>query len=287
MNDALVQLKIRIPPPPRHSIPRTQLARLVDDRLPDSRLVVLAAPAGYGKTTFLAQWARAADLPVAWLSLAEEDDDLERFLRLLASAWTGLQPQLREGKLGLLLEAKSPELDAARRAFIEAAIDTPGDTVFVLDDYHVITDDVVHEAFAYLIEHMRPAIHFMLAGRTVPPLPLGIYRAHGQLLELGTNDLRFSPDETGDFLTEVEGFDLDADELGALHSQLEGWPTGLQLIAHSFDRGLTSQDALTISGQQRYIADYLSADVLDRLDSDVQGFLLCTSLAGQVVRLAG
>jgi LuxR family maltose regulon positive regulatory protein len=278
MDFSLLATKLRIPPQAHQVVYR---ARLVDDLergLPSYKLVLISAPAGYGKTTLLSQWARASRFPVAWLSLGEEDDDAERFLRSLVAAWEAVQPGVGDSPVGLLVGAMAPDRNAVLSAFLNTATEVPDHTVFVLDDYHLIEDPSVHAALTFLLDHLPPALHVVLAGRAEPPLPLARYRARQELLEVRAEDLRFSAEETGDLLNRQMGLGLTQDEIVSLHAQLEGWVAGLQLIALTLQRRLTGVDRLVVSGRHRFIADYLSEDVLARLPDEVRRFLLRTSI---------
>lgn len=279
MSLSLLVTKTRIPPRPRRATPRAHLRDTLEQEVPYHKVTVVAAPAGYGKTTLLADWARSSHFPVAWLSVGEEDNDLERFLRYLLAAWEEVQPGVRESPLGLLLGAMSPDSEAALPAFINAGNDVPNHLVFVLDDYHLIEDPSIHEALTFLLDHLPPALHFVLASRAKPPLPLARYRARQQLFEFRADDLRFSQEETNDFLNRLMGLSLSPDDVALLHAETEGWIAGLQLVAltprHRRDlvRGRPA-----VSGRHRFIADYLAQDVLDQLPPDVREFLLKTSL---------
>jgi LuxR family maltose regulon positive regulatory protein len=184
----LLTTKITIPLPPPQPISRTHLLEAFERDIPHYKLVLLSAAAGYGKTTLLVQWARASRFSVAWLSLDEADNDLEHFFRYLLAAWETVQPDIRESQLGTLLSGMSPDPDAVLAAFINVAHDTPDHTVFILDDFHLIEDPAIHEALTFLLDHLPPTLHFVLASRGQPPLPLARYRARQALLELGTAD---------------------------------------------------------------------------------------------------
>jgi LuxR family transcriptional regulator, maltose regulon positive regulatory protein len=277
MDTVLLATKLRIPPQPHRALRRARLIEALERGIPRYKLIQLAAPAGYGKTMLLVQWAHASHLPVGWLSVDAEDNDLERFLRYLLAAWEQVQPGMRESRLGLLLGGMSPDREAVLAAFINAASDVPDHLVFVLDDYHLIEDPAIHQALAFLLDHLPPTLHFVLAGRAEPSLPLARYRARGELLELRAEDLQFSPDETADFLNEL-GFDLASDQVIRLQTQLEGWIAGLQLVGLTLQRGLARVDELLISGRHRFIADYLSEDVIGDLPEDTRRFLLQTSI---------
>ena len=132
----------------------------------------------------LAQWAHSSRFSVAWLSISEEDNDLERFLRYLLTAWEEVQPAIREESIGSASRGMLPDSEAVLSAFINAANDIPDHTVFVLDDYHLIEDPSIHQALTFLLDHLPPMLHFVLAGRAEPPLPLARYRARQELLEI-------------------------------------------------------------------------------------------------------
>jgi len=275
---SLLTTKIETPLPPQQSLPRPRILNTLEREITHYKLILVSAPAGYGKTTLLAQWARASHFPIAWLSLDEEDNDVERFFRYLLAMWQTVQPKIVESQLGVLLGAMSPDNDAVLTAFTNAAHDTPDHTIFVLDDYHLINDPTIHEALTFLLDHLPPTVHFVLSSRNEPPLPLARYRARQALLEFGTADLGFLPEETELFLNERMGLGLTQETLGMLQGQLEGWVAGLQLMALTLKRGLTAVDRLIVSGRHRFIADYLSEEIVAQLPEDMQQFLLQTSI---------
>jgi LuxR family transcriptional regulator, maltose regulon positive regulatory protein len=278
MDTLLLATKLRIPPHPHQVVPRARLLDALEGGIPDCKLVQILAPAGYGKTTLLAQWAHASRFPIAWLSVGEEDNDLERFLRYLLTAWEQVQPGVQESPLGLLLGAMLPDSQAVLSAFINVANEVLDHVVFVLDDYHLIDDPSIHQALTFLLDHLPPTLHVVLAGRAAPPLPLARYRAKRELLELRTEDLQFLPEETADFLTQMMRLDLTHHEVETLHAQSEGWIAGLQLAALTLQRRAVAADKLVISGRHRFIADYLSEDVLSHLPDTMRRFLLQTSI---------
>jgi LuxR family maltose regulon positive regulatory protein len=257
---------------------RVRLIDALEHEIPHYKLILLSAPAGYGKTTLLSQWAHSSRFPVAWLSLSEEDNDLERFFRYLLTAWEEVQPGIRESPLGLLLGGMSPDSEVVLTAFINAANDVPDHTVFVLDDYHLIEDVAIHRALTFLLDHLPPTLHFVLAGRGEPPLPLARYRARQKLMEFHAEDLNFLLEETKDFLNVTMELELADHEVERLQAQLEGWIAGLQLVALTLKRRLAGADRLVVSGRHRFIADYLSEDVLAHLPDDRRHFLLQTSI---------
>lgn len=278
MTSLLLATKLQIPPQPLHGVRRARLIDALERGIPHYKLILISAPAGYGKTTLLSQWAYASRFSTAWLSLSEEDNDLERFLRYLLTGWEKVQPGISESRLGLLLGAMSPDSEAVLSAFINAANNIPDQIVFVLDDYHLIEDPSIHNAMTFLLDHLPPSLHFVLAGRADPPLPLARYRARHELLEFRAEDLQFLLEETADFLRQMMRLDLTHDEVMTLQTQLEGWIAGLQLVALTFQRRLTGAEKLVVSGRHRFIADYLSEDVLAPLPDKLRHFLLQTSI---------
>jgi LuxR family maltose regulon positive regulatory protein len=179
--------------------------------------------------------------------------------------------------LGLLLGAMSPDIDAVLVAFINAA-SVPEHTIFVLDDVHLIEEASIHRALEYLIDHAPPTLHFVLAGRGQPPLPLARYRARRELREIHAEDLRFAPDETREFLTRLMGLDLGNEDIDLVQAQLEGWIAGLQLASLTLRHHREPSGSPVIRGRHRFIADYLNEEVLADLPDDARPFLRQTSI---------
>jgi LuxR family transcriptional regulator, maltose regulon positive regulatory protein len=278
MEASLLATKLQIPRQPQRTVHRARLVDALEQVVPAYKLTLLSAPAGYGKTTLLAQWAYTSHFPVAWLSLEEADNSPERFLRYLLACWETSQPALRDSQVGLLLGSLLPDSDIVLPAFINAANEIPDHMAFILDDYHLIEEPSIHEAVTFLLDHLPPRLHFVLAGRAQPPLPLARYRARQELMELGPANLQFSPEESAAFLRQEMGLDLAPDEAGNLHAQLEGWAAGLQLAALSLRRQVSGAAKPAISGRHRFIADYLSQEVVAALPDRWQEFLLRTSI---------
>src|SRR5690606_7956348 len=190
---SLIATKVQIPPLPLHQVSRDRLVERIEQTLPAYRLLLLAAPAGYGKSTLLVQWARASRMQVAWFSIDAEDNDFARFFRYLLAAWAQVEPSVTQSRLGLLLGSIDPDHDAVLTAWLNVANDVSQHTVFVLDDYHLIEDPAIHRAVEFLLDHLPPRLHVVLAARGEPPLPLARYRARQQLLDIGIQDLRLQP----------------------------------------------------------------------------------------------
>lgn len=278
MDSSLVATKIHIPPETAQVLHRSRLIETLNANLPGCKLALIAAPAGYGKTTLLAQWARISQLPVAWLSLGAEENDFERFFRYFFKAWEQVQPDIRESALGVMLEGSLPDRQAVLPALINLANNEAEHTAFVLDDYHLITDTYIHQALTYLIDHLPASAHIILSTRTDPPLPLARYRARAEMLELRTGDLQFGLEETENFLTHLLELDLEREELEKLQNQLEGWAAGLRLVGLTFRQPKPGGGLPTITGKHRFVADYLSQDVFAGLPETLRQFLLKTSI---------
>jgi LuxR family maltose regulon positive regulatory protein len=271
-------------------VPRRRLL----DRLDSAdapRLVLVAAPAGFGKTTLLAQWLtewRATDEArrrVAWLALDPGDADVRRFLGHLIAAVQTFAPDAGVAALAQLEAAAAPEPEAVVAGLVNDLDLLAGPTVLALDDYHVIDDPGVHEAVRLLLEHLPPQITVAMTTRADPPLPLPRLRARGELVEIRAGDLRFTPDEAAGFLNDVMGLGLPDDLVAALEARTEGWAAGLQLAALSArDRGDGEVAGFVeaFSGSHRFVLDYLVEEVLDRQPDDVREFLLATAVLDQL-----
>ncbi len=278
MDSYLLTTKLRIPPLPQRTVQRNRLIDLLEREISHYKLLWISTPAGYGKTTLLSQWVQGSSYTITWLSISEEDNDVDRFFRYLLMTWEQVQPGVGESKLGLLLGAMAPDSDAVLSAFVNVANEMSDHLVFVLDDYHLIEDTAIHQALTFLLDHLPPTLHFVLAGRAAPPLPLARYRTRQQLMELQAEELSFSLEETQAFLNEMMGLELANEEVLTLQAQVEGWIAGLQLVALGRQRHLAAVDQMLVSGRHRFIADYLGDDVLAPLPDNLQQFLLQTSI---------
>jgi ATP/maltotriose-dependent transcriptional regulator MalT len=244
------------------------------------RLTLVAAPPGFGKTTLLAEWAAAEDGPaVAWLSLDEDDNDPARFFAYLAAAVRRVEPDLGGRALAALRSPAPDVVEIVLPLFLNDLAGHDRDLVLVVDDYHLITNPQIHEAIGYLIDRSPAGFRLVLATREDPPLPLGRLRASAELGELRAGELRFSDNETAAFLTEALGLELSAEDVARLQARTEGWPAALYLAALSL-RGRPDASALIerFAGDDRYLVDYLTAEVLARQPPDLRSFLLRTSI---------
>ena len=284
--DVLLATKLHVPRPRPGFVPRPRLAGALDEGLA-RRLILVCAPAGSGKTALLAGWARSGNRPVAWLSLDAADNDPVRLWRHVVAALDRARPGIAERVGPLLGPPAPPSFEGLVTALINelAAQRGDGEVVLVLDDYHLIDAQPVHVSLGFLLEHLPPGLHLVLASRADPPLPLARLRAGGQLAELRAADLLFTAEEAAALLRESAGADLPATAVAALTARTEGWVAGLQLAALSL-RGQADPAGFVaaFSGSHRYVLDYLAEEVLDRQHEELRTFLLETSL---LERLSG
>ena len=227
--DPLLLTKLHVPRPRTHLVPRSHLTERLQQGV-ERALTLVSAPAGFGKTTLLAQWLAQSDMPVAWLSLEAEDNDPTRFLSYLIAALQTLDAQIGTTALAMLHTPQPPPPETVLAALTNDLMSREGgDVVLVLDDYHTITADPIQRGMTYLVEHLPPQLHLMLATRADPPLSLTRLRAGGQLAEVRAADLRFGTAEASAFLQTVMGLDLEASAIATLEQRTEGWIAGLQL----------------------------------------------------------
>jgi LuxR family transcriptional regulator, maltose regulon positive regulatory protein len=280
MAGPLLETKLHVPRWRRDLVARPRLG----DRLSrgaESALTLVSAPAGFGKTTLLAEWlavAAADGRAVAWLSLDQRDNDPALFWTYLVAALKTAAPGAGAGAL-LLLQPPEPPGEAGIVTLLNDLDAISNDVVLVLDDYHVIDARDVQDGMAFLLEHLPPAIHLVIGSRTDPALPLARLRGRGELAEIRAADLRFTPGEAAAYLNGVMGLVLTAADVAALEGRTEGWIAALQLAALSMQgREDTAAFIADFAGDDRYIVDFLAEEVLQRQPEHVQQFLLQTSI---------
>ena len=261
-------------------VPRPYLIERLNEGLP-GKLTLISAPAGFGKTTLASHWLGQLNLPAAWLTLDEDDNDLARFLTYFIAALQTIQPEVGTDVLALLQSSPLPPSHTLLTLLINDLTAISEKSLLVLDDYHSLETDTIDQALTFFIEHMPPALHLVLTGRADPNLPLARLRAKGQLNELRSAELRFTPAETTQFLKQMTKLSLTAAEMDALDSRTEGWIAGLQMAALSLrqrEPATVTQFIEEFSGSHRYIMDYLVDEVLQQQPAGVQSFLLYTSI---------
>ena len=281
----LLSTKLHLPRPRAQLVSRSHLVDRLQQGMAGA-LTLVSAPAGFGKTTLLAQWRASTCIPVAWLSLEAEDNDPTRFLSYVIAALQTLNAQMGTTALEVLHTPQPPSPGAVLAVLVNDLVDRGGgDFALVLDDYHTITAESIQRGMTFLLEHLPTQLHLVLATRADPPLPLARLRAQGQLCEVRADELRFGAAEAGTFLQAVMGLDLTAEAITALESRTEGWIAGLQLAALSLQGGVDVTAFLAaFTGSHRYVLDYLSDEVLARQPMSVQTFLLHTCI---LERLSG
>ena len=303
MSTPLLATKLYIPAPRPNVVLRPRLSERLNAGL-HRKLTLIAAPAGFGKTTLVASWiaSLSSELPVlsselfqteqiqnpkletqnykaAWLALDEADSDLTRFLTYLVATLQTIAPRIGAGLLGVLQSPQPPPPEAMLTALLNEITTIPDHFILVLDDYHVIDARPVDTALAFLLEHLPPQMHLVITTREDPQLPLARLRVRGQLTELRAADLRFTLTEAATFLTEVMGLNLLAEDVATLESRTEGWIAGLQLAALSMrGRDDIGQFVRAFAGDNRYIVDYLVEEVVQRQPEQVRSFLLQTAI---------
>jgi LuxR family maltose regulon positive regulatory protein len=280
MLHSLLSTKLNVPPTRRSLVSRPRLLEQLNKGL-DGKLILISAPAGFGKTTLLAEWAAQIPIPAAWISLDEGDNDLERFLSYLLSAIEPIDPGIGLGQLGLAMRQSSQPLPlkSLLTTLVNDIAESEQPMAIVLDDYHLIHNDDVHDVLAFLIGYLPGNARLVVASRAELPLRLARLRARYQLTEIGANDLRFTGSEARTFLRGVMGLALSADDVSALDNRTEGWIAGLQLAALSLQNHDRPGEFIAgVDGTHRYILDYLAEEVLAGQPSDVQAFLLQSSI---------
>ena len=285
---ALLETKLYVPRPRRGLVLRPRLSERLD-RGTESKLVLVSAPAGFGKTTLLTEWlaARPAGLGderlAAWLSLDRGDNDPASFWAYVIAALRTVASGVGESALALLDAPQPPPIETVLTALLNDLGAVAGEVVLVLDDYHVIDAREVQDAMAYLLGHLPPWLHVVIASRTDPALPLARMRARGELAEIRAAELRFTADEAAAYLNEMMGLGLTAPDVAALEGRTEGWIAALQLAALSMQgRDDVAGFIAGFAGDDRYVVDYLAEEVLARQPDRVQAFLLQTSILGRL-----
>jgi LuxR family maltose regulon positive regulatory protein len=284
---ALLETKLYIPQPPRGLVLRPRLSERLD-RGAASKLVLVSAPAGFGKTTLLTEWLAAGpagpggERLAAWLSLDRGDNDPASFWAYVIAALRTVASEVGEGALALLDAPQPAPIEVVLTTLLNDLGAVAGEIVLVLDDYHVIEGREVQGGMAFLLDHLPPGLHVVIASRADPVLPLARLRARGELAEIRAAQLRFTAEEAAAYLTGM-GLALTARDVAALEGRTEGWIAALQLAALSMQgRDDVASFIAGFAGDDRYVVDYLAEEVLARQSDRVQAFLLQTSILGRL-----
>jgi LuxR family maltose regulon positive regulatory protein len=285
MTTPLLTTKLHIPSTPPKLVERPRLIERLNEGLYGRggrfarELTLVSAPAGSGKTTLVTAWLSGSDRPATWLSLDESDNDPARFFAYLVAALQRVEAGIGQAAQAMLQAPQPPLPQSLLTTLINDIAATPHPFVLVLDDYHLIHTLPIHQQIALLLEHQPPQMHLVIATREDPPLPLSRLRARGQIAEVRQTDLRFTPEETADFLRRAAHRGLSSADVAVLHRRTEGWIAGLQLLALSIRDSDDVQRLVTsFTGSHRYVLDYLIEEVFGQQPPEVQDFLLKTSI---------
>jgi LuxR family maltose regulon positive regulatory protein len=280
MSTSLLATKLYFPQARTKLVSRPRLIEQLSTGL-RKPLTLISAPAGYGKTTLLSDWrARfGREYPLAWLSLDPDDNNLARFLTYVSAALETLDPRLPQDLVSQLHLPQLPPMEELITALINGVNAFPQDFALVLDDCHVITNPAIHEALAYLLDHLPPKMHLVMLTRSDPPIHLAKLRVRGDMVELRADDLRFTSEESTIFLNVVMNLKLSGENVSALDQRTEGWIVGLQMAALSMQGKEDTTDFIrAFTGSNRYILDFLSEEVIQRQPKSIQTFLTQTSI---------
>jgi LuxR family transcriptional regulator, maltose regulon positive regulatory protein len=280
----LLESKLHVPRRRRGVVGRARLAQRLDrDALP--AVVLVSAPAGFGKTTLLAEWLAGGDETAkraAWLSLDRRDSDPAVFWSYVVAAVRKVEGDVGAGALGVL-QTTPTALEAVVTSLLNDLAALAGDVVLVLDDYHLVESLDVQESMRFLVDHLPQQLHLVVASRADPPWPLAGLRARGRLLEIRASDLRFTSEEAAAYLHEAMGLDLTPADVDTLEARTEGWIAALQLAALSLQgRDDPAAFVAEFAGDDRFVVDYLVDEVLDRQPGEVRTFLLETSILNRL-----
>ena len=274
----LLKTKFYVPPIRSNQIARPRLINLINGGL-ERALILVSAPAGYGKTTLVSSWLRETKIPSAWLSLDSSDNDPNRFLQYLLAALLPIAPGIENDLPGMLQGIQPTQFENVINQLANELTSVSNPFVLVLDDFHVIQSEAVLKILSTLLDHLPNQMHLAILTRTDPPLPLSRLRVRGQLLDIRADQLRFAQAEIAAFLNEATGLTLSANDLSAMERRTEGWIASLQLAA------LSMQDCKDIhgfvsafTGSHHYVMDYLAEEVLKLQPKKVSTFLLQTSI---------
>jgi LuxR family maltose regulon positive regulatory protein len=284
MLENLLATKLHIPRSRRDLVPRPRLMERLDNGV-RRKLTIVSAPAGYGKTTALTSWIDHSQLKIAWLSIDEADNELDRFLFYIIAALQRVFEGIGLDIQAALSESQTAPIETLLTRLVnevESVMDEEVSGIqflLVLDDYHLITNQSVHDALNFLLDHLPSAVHLVVAGRSDPLVPISRLRVQGEVSEVRTAELRFTKNEAAAFLNDMMGFALSTAEIAALETRTEGWIASLQLAALSMQgRDDRHNFIAAFSGSHRYVIDYLIDEVISRQPADLQAFLCQTSI---------
>jgi LuxR family maltose regulon positive regulatory protein len=284
METSLLQTKLHIPSARPELVPRLRLVERLNEGLHQNqglgrKLTLVSAPAGFGKTTLVAEWAGAIGRPVGWLSLDKSDNNPIRFWCYVVAALQTVEPAIGGVAMTALQSQESLRFEQLVTSLINDIAEHSVPLVLVLDDYHAIEDDTIHRSLGFLLDHSPPQLHVVIITRADPPLSLPRRRGRAEVTEVRAADLSFTRDEAVVFLNTCMSLALSPDDVAALEERTEGWIVGLQMAALSLQGRSDKRDFVeAFAGDNRYVGDYLVEEVLHRQPEYVRDFLLRTSI---------
>jgi len=274
----LLTTKLFIPRPRKNLVARPRLVERLNAGV-DKKLTLIAAPAGYGKTTLLSEWIPNSPRCVTWFSIDEGDNDPVKFWAYFTKSLQRLRAEIGEGALSLLQSPQPLPVTSILTTLINDLTAFQDPFAVVLDDYHMIDSQAIHDGLTFLIDHLPKNMHLVVTTRIDPPLPLARIRAHDDLTELRANNLRFSVEEAAEFLGQAMGLNVSAEEIAVLEARTEGWIAGLQIAALSMQGDEDIPGFIrAFSGSHRHILGYLADEALNRRPKGTLNFLLQTSI---------
>jgi LuxR family transcriptional regulator, maltose regulon positive regulatory protein len=265
----LLATKLHIPRRAEGLVERSELLDQLDG-IRTRRLTLISAPAGFGKTTLLADWAARTGFPTAWLSLDANDNEPQRFLSYIIAAIQSIVPGFGEKLQTAIQRGVVPPPETMLALLVNELAAVEQNILLVLDDYHVVNNDIVNDGLLFVLDHAPAQIHVAIGTRMDLPIPISRFRVRGQLLEIRASDLRFTSDEAGRFLNGAMKLQLSDEQLAALFRRTEGWVAGLQMAGISL-QGRTDTDRFieAFTGADRYVLDYLLEEVLNSQSPDL------------------
>ena len=274
----LLRTKLCVPPLRSGLLSRQRLDKRMSEGF-ERKLTLISAPAGFGKTTLLVDWIHRHKIPTAWFSVDKGDNDPLHFLAYVIMGLQSLETATGEAALKMLQSPQPPPVEPILINLLNDVSLISKDFVLILDDYHLVDTSPIHDMIAFLLENLPEQMHLILATRSDPPLPLARIRSQNLLTELRAADLSFTDEETNDLFSQSLGLQLSARDIQLIETRTEGWAAGLQLAALSLQGRKDPSDFIKgFKGDNRYIADYLTEEVLNRQPEHLRNFLLQTSI---------
>lgn len=277
----LLRTKLHRPPVAKDHVHRLDLLDRLNRQM-HRPLTLVSAPAGYGKTTLISCWLESLDIPSAWLSIDEADNDLHLFLSYFLSAVQTVFPEVGKEAQAILKAEKLPPLPFLAGRLINELDKIDQTFILTLDDYHVVQNKAIHELLKEILKHPPHAMHLVLASRIDPPLSITTLRAKGQMTEIRVRDLRFSRKETAEYLQRMLETTIEESIVSIFEEKSEGWVTGLRLAALSLRHKDDIERVVAgLPDANRFVMDYFVAEILSQQTTAMQEYLLITSILGR------